>query len=119
MDEDEEDDDEEDDMGSDDDEDSEVSSSFNIFKGWHNDASFPIIFKFTLMLQTLLTKSPFLLFFGQVEDSLEEIDPSAIVPQGRRTRGVRVDYTSKEALEKAGLQDDEGEESDEDVMMKD
>ena len=35
------------------------------------------------------------------EESLDEIDPSVIQP--RRTRGVRVDYTSKEALEKAGL----------------
>jgi len=32
---------------------------------------------------------------------MEEIDPTAIV--GRRTRGKKVDYTSEEALNKAGL----------------
>lgn len=50
-----------------------------------------------------------------------EIDPSAILPTGRRTRGVKVDYTSKEALAKAGLQDkgNDEEDSDEDVEMKD
>ncbi|KAF8149492.1 hypothetical protein B0H34DRAFT_679271 [Crassisporium funariophilum] len=51
------------------------------------------------------------------EDDFDEIDPSAIV--GRRTRGVKVDYTSKEAIAKAGLQGKEDEESDEDVEMKD
>ncbi|PCH36069.1 hypothetical protein WOLCODRAFT_140208 [Wolfiporia cocos MD-104 SS10] len=49
------------------------------------------------------------------EDDLEEIDPSAIIGT-RRTRGVRVDYTSAAALQKAGLQpssadDEEGEDS--------
>ncbi|TFY54554.1 hypothetical protein EVJ58_g8793 [Rhodofomes roseus] len=49
------------------------------------------------------------------EDDLEEIDPSVIIGT-RRTRGVRVDYTSAAALEKAGLKpedadDDEGEDS--------
>lgn len=54
----------------------------------------------------------------EVEDNLDEIDPTAIV--GRRTRGVKVDYTSKEALEKAGLQGNEkDEDTDEDVEMKD
>ena len=51
-----------------------------------------------------------LLLFGfdvQVEESFEEIDPSAI--RSRRTRGVKVDYTSAEALEKAGLKADEGD----------
>lgn len=47
------------------------------------------------------------------EEEFEEIDPSAIV--GRRTRGVKVDYTSKEALEKAGLNPEE-EEEEEDEM---
>lgn len=41
------------------------------------------------------------------------------MPQGKRTRGVRVDYTSQEALEKAGLEANEDEESDDDVEMKD
>ncbi|KAJ3507783.1 hypothetical protein NLJ89_g6111 [Agrocybe chaxingu] len=52
------------------------------------------------------------------EEEYEEIDPSAIV--GRRTRGVKVDYTSKEALEKAGLQGNELDEDEEDadVQMK-
>ncbi|KAI0709548.1 hypothetical protein C8T65DRAFT_649073 [Cerioporus squamosus] len=51
------------------------------------------------------------------EDDLEEIDPSAIITSSRRTRGVRVDYSSAEALAKAGLkpedaaEDDENEES--------
>lgn len=48
---------------------------------------------------------------------MEEIDPSAIV--GRRTRGVKVDYTSAEALSKAGLKKDEVDEDDEDAKMKD
>jgi Histone chaperone domain CHZ len=38
------------------------------------------------------------------------------MPGGRRTRGVKVDYTSKEALARAGLED-KPEESDEDVEM--
>ncbi|CCL98697.1 uncharacterized protein FIBRA_00701 [Fibroporia radiculosa] len=51
----------------------------------------------------------------EARDELHEIDPSAIIGT-RRTRGVRVDYTSAAALEKAGLKpeaadDDEGEES--------
>ncbi|KZT71814.1 hypothetical protein DAEQUDRAFT_723906 [Daedalea quercina L-15889] len=49
------------------------------------------------------------------EDDLDAIDPSVIIGT-RRTRGVRVDYTSAAALEKAGLKpedadDDEGEDS--------
>ena len=48
---------------------------------------------------------------------MEEIDPSAILPTSRRTRGVRVDYTSKEALAKAGLTGNEIDE-DEDEEMK-
>ena len=71
-----------------------------------------------VILSITLLLNPFLFFF-QVEDDLDEIDPKAIVTQGRRTRGVRVDYTSKEALEKAGLQNNDDEESDEDVKMKD
>lgn len=35
------------------------------------------------------------------EEDISEIDPSVIQP--RRTRGKRVDYTSPEALAKAGL----------------
>ncbi|KAF8629353.1 hypothetical protein AX15_003489 [Amanita polypyramis BW_CC] len=46
------------------------------------------------------------------EDNFEEIDPSVIKP--RRTRGARVDYTSPEALAKAGL-DPELEEEDADM----
>jgi hypothetical protein len=59
------------------------------------------------------------LFFQVVEDDLKEIDPSAIITQGRQTRGVRVDYTSKEALAKAGLQGNENDDSDDDVEMQD
>lgn len=43
----------------------------------------------------------------QVDESFEEIDPTAI--RSRRTRGVKVDYTSAEALAKAGLKADDAE----------
>jgi len=56
----------------------------------------------------------------EAEEDFEEIDPKAIIPQGRRTRGVRVDYTTKEALARAGLQNEvEDEDSGDDVDMKD
>ncbi|KAI0684727.1 hypothetical protein BC835DRAFT_1310415 [Cytidiella melzeri] len=45
------------------------------------------------------------------EESLDEIDPSLIQP--RRTRGKRVDYTSAEALAKAGYKPGETAEDDE------
>lgn len=49
----------------------------------------------------------------------EEIDPSVIIG-GRRTRGVKVDYSSKEAHAKAGLKVEEDEhDSEDDVEMKD
>jgi hypothetical protein len=86
--------------------------------GWHNDASF-CLSRFAFIYSDA---SPLLNpFFYQVEEDFAEIDPSAIIPQGRRTRGVRVDYTSKEALEKAGLKDNDDDESDHDgdVEMKD
>jgi len=52
------------------------------------------------------------------EDEFEEIDPTAIV--GRRTRGARVDYTSTEALRKAGLKPEEdAEEEGEDSFVHD
>ena len=48
------------------------------------------------------------------EEDFEEIDPSAIINTGgRRTRGVRVDYTSAEALAKAGLKPEDVVEEDE------
>lgn len=50
------------------------------------------------------------------EEGDPEIDPSAIITGGRRTRGVKVDYTSKEALEKAGLKPEEEEDDDDDEM---
>ncbi|KAG6877581.1 Histone H2A.Z-specific chaperone [Termitomyces sp. T159_Od127] len=53
------------------------------------------------------------------EETYEEIDPSAILSTGRRTRGVKVDYTSKEALERAGLADEKDDDDDDDVVMKD
>jgi len=57
------------------------------------------------------------------EDHLDEIDPTAILSSGRRTRGIRVDYTSKEALNKAGLKaedevEEEGEDSHDENVMK-
>ena len=52
------------------------------------------------------------------QDNFEEIDPSVIV--GRRTRGIRVDYTSKEALERAGVPENaKDDDEEEDVEMKD
>ncbi|KAE9403936.1 hypothetical protein BT96DRAFT_989914 [Gymnopus androsaceus JB14] len=48
------------------------------------------------------------------DESMTEIDPSMIV--GRRTRGIKVDYTSKEALEKAGLKDQKDDEDDDEEM---
>ncbi|KAI0075772.1 hypothetical protein K474DRAFT_1708767 [Panus rudis PR-1116 ss-1] len=50
------------------------------------------------------------------DDEMEaQIDVSAIRP--RRTRGVRVDYTSEEALKKAGLKP--GDEEDDEEMKDD
>ncbi|KAJ7045836.1 hypothetical protein C8F04DRAFT_1249209 [Mycena alexandri] len=53
------------------------------------------------------------------EESFDQIDPSVIQP--RRTRGVKVDYTSAAALEKAGLTAEEAaaDDDDTDVKMKD
>ncbi|KAG2074685.1 hypothetical protein BDR04DRAFT_1092903 [Suillus decipiens] len=48
------------------------------------------------------------------EDDHEEIDPNAILP--RRTRGARVDYTSEEALKKAGLTKDDHDDDDDEGM---
>ncbi|KIJ23290.1 hypothetical protein M422DRAFT_56885 [Sphaerobolus stellatus SS14] len=52
------------------------------------------------------------------EDDTTEIDPSVILPPGRRTRGVKVDYTSAEALKKAGLDKAEDDEDDEEAEIK-
>ena len=57
------------------------------------------------------------------EESLQEIDPAVILAPGARrsTRGVKVDYTSAEALAKAGLKPEgaNDDDSDDDVQMKD
>jgi hypothetical protein len=46
----------------------------------------------------------------------EKIDPASILP--RRTRGVKIDYSSAEALSKAGLKPEElDEDADADVSM--
>lgn len=59
-------------------------------------------------------------FIQLPQDEFEEIDPSAILPTSRRTRGIRVDYTSKEALERAGItENDKEDDEDGDVEMKD
>ncbi|KAG2342868.1 hypothetical protein BDR05DRAFT_1059991 [Suillus weaverae] len=50
------------------------------------------------------------------EDDHEEINPGAILP--RRTRGARVDYTSEEALKKAGLTKDDRDDDDDDEDME-
>ncbi|KAJ8597469.1 hypothetical protein M405DRAFT_803743 [Rhizopogon salebrosus TDB-379] len=52
----------------------------------------------------------------EAEEDFEEIDPSAI--RSRRTRGVRVDYTSAEALEKAGMTKEDVEKDDDEEGMK-
>ncbi|EGO00175.1 hypothetical protein SERLA73DRAFT_180616 [Serpula lacrymans var. lacrymans S7.3] len=51
------------------------------------------------------------------EDGEPEVDPSAIISSGRRTRGIKVDYSSPAALAKAGLKP-EDEDEDEDEEMK-
>ncbi|KAF8828707.1 hypothetical protein HHX47_DHR3000311 [Lentinula edodes] len=70
--------------------------------------------------QTLLLPTSNQLNYLPIEDeddSMEEIDPSVIMA-GRRTRGKKVDYTSAEALAKAGLKSSEKEEDDDDDEMK-
>ncbi|KAF5383490.1 hypothetical protein D9757_006092 [Collybiopsis confluens] len=52
----------------------------------------------------------------ETDDAMEEIDPTVI--KARRTRGIKVDYTSKEALEKAGLNPKDIEEDEEDEMKE-
>ncbi|KAI4294049.1 hypothetical protein K525DRAFT_281364 [Schizophyllum commune Loenen D] len=49
----------------------------------------------------------------EADESMEVIDPTQIL--GRRTRGVKVDYTSKAALEKAGLKADDLKDDDEEM----
>ena len=53
------------------------------------------------------------------EDNLDEIDTSAILAPGTRrsTRGVRVDYSSAEALQKAGLKPETEEEDQEESFV--
>jgi len=48
------------------------------------------------------------------QESYDDIDPSAILKSGSRTRGVVVDYNSAEALEKAGLKPGEADDDDDD-----
>lgn len=54
-------------------------------------------------------------FLTSIAQFQEEIDPSVII-SGRRTRGVRIDYTSKEALAKAGLTGNEADEDEDEEM---
>ncbi|KAL0956624.1 hypothetical protein HGRIS_002759 [Hohenbuehelia grisea] len=49
----------------------------------------------------------------EVEEDLSEINPEVIT--SRRTRGKKVDYTSAEALAKAGLKADDNDDDDEDM----
>jgi hypothetical protein len=98
----EDDDDEENDDDEDDEEDDEEAVRKRLFFVWHSDMYY--------------------FFDNNQEDDLEEIDATAIRP--RRTRGVRVDYTSADALKKAGLEgsvdnDEEPEFKDNDENMKD
>ncbi|EMD37654.1 hypothetical protein CERSUDRAFT_114301 [Gelatoporia subvermispora B] len=51
------------------------------------------------------------------EDDLGAVDPSAIISGGRRTRGVRVDYTSQEAIARAGLTGHEDDDEDESMRQ--
>jgi hypothetical protein len=62
-----------------------------------------------------LIRSSYTEISPQEDEDIVEIDPRAILP--RRTRGTRVDYTSKEALEKAGLTQ-EDHDSDDDERME-
>lgn len=102
--------DEDEEMGSDEEEEDEVSVALSL-------SSVSLFFHaFFMSLILLLLTSWY--HFKQVEEEFEEIDPSVILPTGRRTRGVKVDYTSKEALEKAGLKGDEDDDDDDDVVMK-
>lgn len=52
------------------------------------------------------------------EEEDPEIDPTAIITGGRRTRGVKVDYSSKEALEKAGLKPEADDDDEEEEMER-
>jgi hypothetical protein len=65
-------------------------------------------------MDTVLTR----LFSDQNDESMDAIDPTAILPSGRRTRGVKVDYTSQEALQKAGLKSGEDDDDEDDAKMK-
>ena len=47
------------------------------------------------------------------------IDPSVIITSSRRTRGIRVDYTSAEALAKAGLKPEDEDEAEESYVAHD
>jgi hypothetical protein len=119
----EEDDDDEEEDDDDDDDDEESEEEEEVASGRDRDALYAFFHPLTRLFQ---------------DESLEVIDPSAIQP--RRTRGVKVDYTSAEALAKgtfllslslfffshtmftAGLTEDvagEDDEDDEDVKMKD
>jgi len=58
----------------------------------------------------------------EMEDIAEAVDPSVILPPGtRRSTRAKVDYSSKEAMEKAGIksvEDDEAEHEDSFTMDK-
>ena len=47
------------------------------------------------------------------DDAVQEIDASVIT--SRRTRGKKVDYTSEEALKKAGLKPENAEDDEEEA----
>lgn len=51
---------------------------------------------------------------------MAEIDPSVILAPGARrsTRGAKVDYSSAEALQKAGLKPEDLQEDDDDEMKE-
>jgi len=51
------------------------------------------------------------------DEDLDEIDPGAILSH-RRTRGIKVDYSSKEAIEKAGLKPETPEDDAEDSYVE-
>ena len=102
----------------DDDEDDEDEMSEGEEEEEDEDVRFLASFLFSL---TIPTRFILTIFFLQ-EDNFEEIDPSVILPPGsRRTRGTKVDYTSAEAIAKAGLKPEDLNkvDSDEEVEMKD
>jgi len=61
-----------------------------------------------------LSRNTLMFLWLLFQESYDDIDPSAILKSGSRTRGVVVDYNSAEALEKAGFKPGEADDDDDD-----